>query len=53
MNKKLILIRPIYKDIPIGVYEIELENFNCYTIKGLFHNKDRFVECSSLLLELL
>ncbi len=52
MNKKLILIKQVYKHIPIGIYEIEHENLECYVIKGLLHNKSRFVECSSLLLEL-
>jgi hypothetical protein len=52
MNKKLILIKQVYKHIPIGIYEIEHENSNCYLIRGFFHNKIRFVECSSLLLEL-
>jgi hypothetical protein len=52
MRKKVILIKQVYYDIPIGVYEIEHENSNCYLIRGFFHNKIRFVECSSLLLEL-
>jgi hypothetical protein len=52
MSKKVILITQVYKHIPIGIYEIEHENLECYVIKGLLHNKSRFVECSSLLLEL-
>lgn len=52
MAKIVILVKPLLEFIPIGVYEIEYENDNCYVIEGMFHNKDRFVECSSLLLEL-
>jgi hypothetical protein len=52
MSKKVILITQVYKDIPIGVYDIEYEELTCYLIRGFFHHKNRFIECSSLLLEL-
>lgn len=52
VKKRVVLIKPIHKSIPAGVYEVQHENDKCYVIEGMFHNKERFVECSSLLLEL-
>jgi hypothetical protein len=58
MTKKMILIYPYLRDFPIGIYTVELDEELpcCYIISyGLryIHNYDRFVEPSSLLLELL
>lgn len=47
------LIAPMMSFIPKGFYEVEHENDDCYVIRGVFHNKRRFIKPSSLLLELL
>lgn len=53
MTKQVFLIAPMMSYIPAGVYEVEHENMDCYVIRGIFHNKRRFIKPSSLLLELL
>lgn len=53
VTKQVFLIAPMMSYIPAGVYEVEHENMDCYVIRGIFHNKRRFIKPSSLLLELL
>ena len=53
MTKIVFLVAPMMSYIPKGFYPVEHENENCYVIHGIFHNKRRFIEPSSLLLELL
>lgn len=54
VTKKLLLIRPLYVAIPVGIYEVvEYDTWhNIYFINEFAHNFDRFVEPSSLMLEL-
>jgi hypothetical protein len=53
--KKLFLIKPLYVGIPCGVYEVEVISGwqDVYWINGFAHNRSRFVEPSSLILELI
>lgn len=53
MTNIVFLIAPLMSYIPRGFYEVEHENDQCYVIRGIFHNKRRFIKPSSLLLELL
>lgn len=53
MTKIVFLVAPMMPLIPKGFYSVEYENEECYVIHGIFHNKRRFIEPSSLLLELL
>lgn len=52
VSKLVFLIDPYLKDIPVGIYEVEHELLHSYIIKGFYHNKERFIKPSSLLLEL-
>lgn len=55
VTKKLMLINPLYTTIPAGVYDVVVyDNWQeIYWINEFAHNASRFVEPSSLLLELL
>lgn len=52
VTKVVHLIKPLFSHIPMGLYEVEYENSECYIINGFFHNKNRFIDPSSLILEL-
>ncbi len=54
MTSKLVLIRPLYTTIPAGLYEVFIheEADSIYWIGNFAHNANRFIEPSSLLLEL-
>lgn len=53
VTKIVFLVAPMMSYIPKGFYSVEHESENCYVIHGIYHNKRRFIEPSSLLLELL
>jgi hypothetical protein len=54
VTKKLVLVKPLYTTIPAGVYEVVVYDSwqNIYWINEFAHNANRFVEPSSLILEL-
>ncbi len=54
VTRKLVLIRPLYTNIPAGLYEVFIheEADSIYWINEFAHNANRFIEPSSLLLEL-
>lgn len=54
VTKKLVLINPLYVSIPAGVYEVIVYDSwqDIYWINEFAHNASRFVEPSSLILEL-
>lgn len=54
VTRKLVLIRPLYTTIPAGLYEVFIheDEDSIYWINEFAHNANRFIEPSSLLLEL-
>ena len=52
-TKLMLLIEPYLIDFPAGLYYVtEIENSDFYYINGMSHHNSRFVEPSSLLMEL-
>lgn len=54
VTKKLVLVNPVYATIPAGIYEVVIYDSwqDIYWINDFAHNSNRFVEPSSLMLEL-
>ena len=55
VTKKLVLVKPLYTNIPAGIYEVtvHIEWDSIYWINEFAHKASRFAEPSSLLLELI
>lgn len=55
--KLMYLYQPYLVAYPVGVYTVQITKDShindCYYIDGVAHNKFRFIEVSSLLLELI
>jgi hypothetical protein len=52
-TKLMFLVESYLTDFPIGLYYVtDYGDYSCYYINGISHHKSRFIEPSSLLLEL-